>query len=152
MANCPKCHSEACVKDGIINGRQRYRCKGCGYRHTVAERGAGAAVRRQALQLYLEGMGFRAIGRFLEVSHVAVYYWIKSFGKAVESVRNTATEVKVVEMDELHSYVGHKKTTAGSGRLLIDMGDGSSAALWAPATRKRGGGSGRTSSVLESKR
>ncbi len=96
--------------------------------------------------------GFRAIGRFLEVSHVAVYYWIKSFGKAVELVRNTATEVKVVEMDELHSYVGHKKTTAGSGRLLIDMGDGSSAALWAPATRKRGGGSGRTSSVLESKR
>ncbi|NOU22039.1 MAG: IS1 family transposase, partial [Methyloglobulus sp.] len=60
---------------------------------------------RQALQLYLEGMGFRAIGRFLEVSHVAVYYWVKSFGKAVESARNTTTEVKVVEMDELHSYV-----------------------------------------------
>ena len=107
---------------------------------------------RQALQLCLEGMGFRAIGRFLEVSHVAVYYWIKSFGKAVESVRSAATEVKVVEMDELHSHVGHKKTTAGSGRLLIDMGDGSSAALWAPATRERGGGSGRTSSVLGSKR
>ena len=123
MANCPKCHGE-----GIVNGRQRYRCKGCGYRHTVAERGA---VRRQALQLYLEGMGFRAIGRFLGVS-----YWIKSFGKAVESVRSTATEVKVVEMEELHSHVGHKKTTAGSGRLLIDMG----------------GGSGRTSSVLGSKR
>jgi len=70
------------------------------------------------------------------VSHVAVYYWIKSFGKAVESVRSAATEVKVVEMDELHSHVGHKKTTAGSGRLLIDMG----------------GGSGRTSSVLGSKR
>ena len=127
MGNCPKCHGEGCVKDGIVSGRQRYRCKGCGYRHTVAERGAGAAVRRQALQLYMEGMG---------VSHVAVYYWIKSFGKAVESVRSTATEVKVVEMEELHSHVGHKKTTAGSGRLLIDMG----------------GGSGRTSSVLGSKR
>lgn len=84
--NCPKCHGERCVKDGIVNGRQRYRCKGCGYRHTVAERGAGVAVRRQTLQLYLEGMGFRAIGRFLEVSHVAVYYWIKAFGEAVGSV------------------------------------------------------------------
>ncbi|NOS75966.1 MAG: IS1 family transposase [Methyloglobulus sp.] len=88
------------------------------------------------MQLYLEGMGFRAIGRFLGVSHVAVYYWVRSFGKAVESVRNAATEAKVVEMDELHSYVGHKKTTAGSypqgtsGRLLIDMGNGSSVALW----------------------
>jgi transposase-like protein len=151
MANCPKCHGEGCVKDGIVNGRQRYRCKACGYRHTVAERGAGAAVRRQALQLYLEGMGFRAIGRFLEVSHVAVYYWVKSFGKAVGSVRNTATEVKVVEMDELHSYVGHKKTTAGFGRLLIDMGDGSSVALWAPATWKQGGGSGQPLNGQESK-
>ena len=81
-----------------------------------------------------------------------MYYWIKAFGKAVESVRNTATEVKVVEMDELHSYVGRKKTTAGSGRLLIDMGAGSSAALWAPATRKPGGGSGRTLSGPGSKR
>jgi transposase-like protein len=149
MANCPKCHGEGCVKDGLVNGRQRYRCKGCGYRHTVAERGAGAAVRRQALQLYLEGMGFRAIGRFLGVSHVAVYYWVKSFGKAVESVRNTDGEVKVVEMDELHSYVGHKKITAGFGRLLIDMEDGSSVALWVPATRKRGGGSGRPLNGLE---
>ena len=149
MGNCPKCHGEGCVKDGIVSGRQRYRCKGCGYRHTVAERGA---VRRQALQLYLEGMGFRAIDRFLEAGHVAVHYWVKSFGKAVESVRSAATEVKVVEMDELHSHVGHKKTTAGSGRLLIDMGDGSSAALWASATRERGGGSGRISSVLGSKR
>jgi len=148
MGTCPKCHGEGCAKDGIVSGRQRYRCKGCGYRHTVAERGAG----RQALQLYLEGMGLRAIGRFLGVSHVAVYYWIKSFGKEVESVHNTAAEVKVVEMDELHSHVGHKKTTAGSGRLLIDMGDGSSAALWASATRERGGGSGRISSVLGSKR
>ncbi len=152
MANCPKCHGVECVKDGIINGRQRYRCKGRGYRHTVTERGVGAAVRRQALQLYLEGMGFRAIGRFLEVSHVAVYYWIKSFGKAVESVRNTDGEIKVVEMDELHSYVGHKKTTVGSGQLLIDMGNGPSVALWAPATRKRGGDFGRTLSVLKSKR
>lgn len=152
MAICPKCHGEGCVKDGIVNGRQRHRCKGCGYRHTVAERGAGAAVRRQALQLYLEGMGFRAIGRFLEVSHVAVYYWVKAFGKAVESVRNTDGEVKVVEMDELHSYVGHKKTTAGYGRLLIDMGDGSSVALWVPATRERDESSGRTLSGMESKR
>ncbi|MDD5581220.1 MAG: IS1 family transposase, partial [Methylobacter sp.] len=32
---CPKCRSEACVKAGIVQGRQRYRCKDCGYRHTV---------------------------------------------------------------------------------------------------------------------
>jgi DNA-binding NarL/FixJ family response regulator len=30
------------------------------------------SVKRQALQLYLEGLGFRSIGRFLGVSHVSV--------------------------------------------------------------------------------
>ena len=31
MENCPKCQSATCVKDGIVQGRQRYRCKGCSY-------------------------------------------------------------------------------------------------------------------------
>jgi len=38
--------------------------------------------RRYRPELYLEGLGFRAIGRFLNCSHVAVYNWIKEFGKA----------------------------------------------------------------------
>jgi hypothetical protein len=28
-----------------------------------------SAVKRQALELYLEGLGFRSIGRFLQCSH-----------------------------------------------------------------------------------
>jgi hypothetical protein len=33
-------------------------------------------VKRQALQLYFEGLGFRSIGSFLGVSHVSVQKWI----------------------------------------------------------------------------
>jgi transposase-like protein len=39
MSDCPKCKRVECIeciKDGIVGGRQRYRCKACGYRHTVA--------------------------------------------------------------------------------------------------------------------
>lgn len=36
---CPKCNSENCVKAGIINERQRYRCKECGYYFTVKKNG-----------------------------------------------------------------------------------------------------------------
>ena len=71
--------------------------------------------------MYLEGMGFRSIGRLLGFSHVAVYQWIKSFGEQVEGVKSSKP-AKIVEIDELHSYVGYKKTIAGSGLLLIDMG------------------------------
>ena len=66
MENCPKCQSATCVKDGIVQGRQHYRCKGCSYRHTVKERGLGADKKRQALELYLEGLGFsRPLNNYL---------------------------------------------------------------------------------------
>ena len=74
--------------------------------------------------MYLEGLGFRSIGRILKVSHVSVYNWIRSFGKIVESLRSSKTP-EIVEIDELHSYIGNKKTTAGYGLLLIDLGKSS---------------------------
>lgn len=139
--NCPKCGSLDCAKDGIVKERQRYRCKSCGYRHTVQYRGISPATKRQALQLYLEGLGFRSIGRFLKCSHVAVYNWIKAHGESIEAIRSAAG-VEVVEMDEMHTYIGSKKTIAGYGLLLIDMGSGSSTAKWAPATPTPGESSG----------
>jgi hypothetical protein len=69
-------------------------------------------------------LGFRAIGRFLNCSHAAVYNWIKAYG---ESIRSTAG-VEVVELDEMPTDIGSKKTSAGSGWLLIEMASGSSTA------------------------
>jgi transposase-like protein len=37
--NCPKCGLTDCTKDGIVKGKQRHKCKSCGYRHTVQQRG-----------------------------------------------------------------------------------------------------------------
>ena len=37
-------------------------------------------VRQQALKLYLEGLGFRAIGRELNVSNVTVLNWVRAYG------------------------------------------------------------------------
>jgi transposase len=39
------------------------------------------SMKKQALHLYLEGLGFRSIGRLLGVSNVSVLNRIKSFGK-----------------------------------------------------------------------
>ena len=82
-------------------------------------------MKRQALHLYLEGLGFRSIGRFLKVSHVSIQQWIKRFGKGEMEIK-TEKNISVVEMDELHTYIGSKKTTAGYGLLLIEIGKGSS--------------------------
>ncbi len=65
MITCPKCGCEESTKDGIVKGRQRHKCKSCGDRHTVQHCGGGKSftLKRQALELYLEGLGFRSIGR-----------------------------------------------------------------------------------------
>ena len=149
MIICPKCCSEKCVKDGIIKGRQRYRCKSCNFRHTVQHRGKSPDIKRQALELYLEGLGFRSIGRFLKCSHVAVYNWIKSFGKAAKELRSDSA-LKIVEMDEMHTYVSSKKTTAGYGLLLIDMEKDLSTAYWATAAQQPANNFGMPSKIKKS--
>jgi len=132
MLNCPRCSSADRVKSGAINGQQRYKCKACRYLYTVAHKSdtSTAAQRRMAVTLYLEGLGFRSIGRILGFSHVAIYQWIKALGEEVAQIKRSAAQI--VEMDEMHSYVGHKKTIVGSGLLLIDLGNASSMLSLAP--------------------
>jgi len=64
--DCPKCQNHKSVKDGIVKGKQRYKCKSCNYRYTVELKSTAKPknTKRQALELYLEGLGFRSIGRF----------------------------------------------------------------------------------------
>lgn len=142
MVRCPRCVQEGCVKDGIVRGRQRWRCRECSYRHTVQQRGKDTHLKRQAIELYLEGLGFRSIGRFLKVSHVTVYNWIRAFGGKLEELRS-AEEIEIVEMDEMHTYLGSKKTLAGYGLLLIGLGESSSSARLAQGTRQREEPSGK---------
>lgn len=136
MDSCPKCSSRNFRKDGIVKSRQRYFCKDCKRHFTVEQVGKSNKLKRDALILYLEGLGFRSVGRFLNVSHVAVFNWIKSFGEKLDEFRNTE-DIKVVELDEMHTYIGSKKTIVGSGLLLIEMGTGSSIARLALGEQKQ---------------
>jgi transposase len=113
--NCPKCKSSNHKKNGKVNGRQRYKCHDCGYNYTVEMKSTASStsVKRQALQLYLEGLGFRSIGRFLGVSHVSVYNWIRKFGQELEDLKSE-NDIEIVELDEMHTYIGNKK-------ILLDL-------------------------------
>ncbi len=129
MLNCPRWSSAARVKSGILIDRQRYKCKECQYLYTVSHKSdtSTSAQRRLAVTLYLEGLGFRSIGRILGFSHVAIYQWIHALGKEVAQIKRPSAQI--VELDELHSSV---KTIAGAGLLLIDLGNASSMLSLAP--------------------
>jgi transposase-like protein len=136
--NCPKCLCDKRVKSGFVKGIQRYKCKECGCNYTVELKSTAKPkfMKKQALHLYLEGLGFRSIGRFLGVSNVTVLNWIRSFGKEVQELNSESQEIEMVEVDEMHSYIGSKKTIVGYGLLLIDMGKDSSISLLATEAKK----------------
>ena len=78
---CPKCESTDATKSGLVGGRQRFKCKNCGYHYTVPKVGKEINTYYvvKALQLYLEGVSYREIERLLGVSHVSVMNWVKKY-------------------------------------------------------------------------
>ena len=146
--NCPKCKSLDVRKDGKVKSKQRFYCSKCDYHFTVEKKATAASelVKKNALLLYLEGLGFRSIGRFLKVSHVSVYKWIKDFGEQLEPLKSEH-HIKVVELDELHTYISQKKTIAGYGLLLIEMGKNSSTVYLVPGEAKQANNSGTPSKI-----
>ena len=148
MERCPKCKSKKFRKDGRAKQRQRYKCNDCNYRFTVERIGKPNKLKRDALVLYLQGLGFRAIGRFLNVSNVTVLNWIRSFGKKVAEIRSPE-KIEIVEMDEMHRYLDSKRTVADPqdgeqyGLLLIEIGSKSSIVKLASGESKHEKGSGK---------
>ena len=71
---CPHCQSEAVVKYGMAgNGKARYRCQqgdSCGrtFIHAYTYPGRMPEVKRQIVEMTLNGSGIRDIARVLQVS------------------------------------------------------------------------------------
>jgi len=72
--DCSRCKSFEHLKSGIVQGRQRYTCKSCNYHYTVLAKSdvKSAETRRMVFEMYLDGLGFRAIGRILKISYGTV--------------------------------------------------------------------------------
>jgi transposase-like protein len=113
MNRCLHCQSEALVKAGRnVSGSQRYQCKRC-RRHSTFEpqvHGYPTATRDQALCLYLEGSGLRRIGRLLHVHHQTVANWINARHATLPAQAPQPQAAAVIELDELYTFVGSKKT------------------------------------------
>lgn len=118
MNRCPYCHSaENQIKAGRTKaGSQRFRCKLCQRRYTPdpKERGYPEALRRQAVRLYADGMNFRRIARQLRVNHQTVINWVNAYAASLPSETALPEETPVIELDELHSFIGKKKTPSTS--------------------------------------
>src|SRR5918911_4667741 len=114
MLTCPHCHrSTQQVKNGRTPaGSQRYRCQACRRKYTPDPRpqGYGADLRRRAVQLYVDGMNLRRIGRTLGVVHQTVANWVAAHANALpDQPPQPASPVAVADLDALYTFVGDKK-------------------------------------------
>ncbi len=123
--NCPKCDSDQVVRSGIVQGRQRYRCKKCDYHFTVDKLGKRIDNYYvvKALQLHLEGLSLREIERILGVSHVSVMNWIRQYHIKVPEQRDYRPTYKVLDHAELVEYVRDKGYLSGAGMVITELGD-----------------------------
>jgi transposase-like protein len=67
MTECPKCGLVKTVKNGCHLGRQRHRCKDCGFQFTRATpKGRPASEKATAVLLYTLGLSLNSIARTLK--------------------------------------------------------------------------------------
>jgi transposase-like protein len=123
--HCPMCSSELSVKNGIVRGKQRYRCKDCGCNYTQSSLyRIPRSQREEAIKLYLEGVGFRGIERHTGISHVTVMRWVKALADRIEADTSEQDKrVAIMELDEMWHFIGKKKTNAGSGSHGTETGN-----------------------------
>jgi transposase-like protein len=87
MNRCPYCQAEdAQVRAGRnLSGTQRLKCQHCRRRYTpqpLPDR-YPAALRLDAVRLYLSGLSFRAVGRRMNVNHQSIINWVNTYAQAL---------------------------------------------------------------------
>jgi transposase-like protein len=118
MKKCPYCQAETHqMKAGRTeSGSQRYRCGSCQRRYTPEPKAHGYpdTMHQQAVKLYSDGLNYRRIGRVLGVDHVTVMLWVKAHVDQLPELPPQPNDVGVIELDELFTFVGKKKTKSTS--------------------------------------
>lgn len=113
MNQCPGCkQTTRQVKVGkTLAGSQRYKCQHCSKKYTpeAKTRGYSKEVRDRAVRMYVDGLSFRRVARHVGVHHQTVVDWVNAHEEALPQAP-VPEQVEVVEMDELFTYIGEKKT------------------------------------------
>src|SRR5690554_2795907 len=122
---CPKCsQSNAIVKSGIVNNKQRYLCKTCVYHFTV--RKIGKKIDNyyivKAIQLYMEGLSLREIERVLGVSHSTISNWIKKYNIRKPDLNIYDPSYKILTFEEMQAFFAEEQVFTDKGVLVTELG------------------------------
>lgn len=119
MQCCPRCDSEKTVKNGNHLGRQRHRCRGCGFQFTrKTPRGRAAHEKAAAVLLYTMGLPFSTIARIYGTAPSSVMRWVQSFAE-----KNTGKpepgQAVIVELDAMWLSLHAAEAVSGNGQIIV---------------------------------
>ncbi len=116
---CPSCAATTRQTKAGRNrcGTQRLQCGHCRRYYTLAphKKGYPDATRTLALKMVVDGTNFRRTARLVGVCPQTVINWVTAACDALP-VRPVPSTADVVEMDELYTFVTHKKTSPTSAQ------------------------------------
>ena len=117
---CKRCRAEEHIRNGLMRGKQRYRCKACGLNFTdTPPRGMPLAMKVSAVLLYVSGLSMNRTAKLLGVSTPTVMAWIERFAEVYAQKPEPKGRAVVVELDEMWHFLKKSRTSSGSGKLGI---------------------------------
>src|SRR5829696_1810410 len=117
---CKRCGSEEHVKNGLMRGQQRYRCKDCGLNFTnTPARGKPLALKATAVLLYVSGLSMNRTAKLLGISTPTIQAWLEPFAAAYAQKPEPEGRAVVIELDEMWHYLKKSSRPYGSGQLGI---------------------------------
>ncbi len=125
---CKHCGSAERVKNGFVQGKQRYECLSCGktYREGDLREKYNLETKLRVIKWYLEGAGIMSIERMEKVPNPLIIKWIRKFSSILRKRLNEAEipeeakKIEIIELDELFTYCQKKLTASTYGLLLIE--------------------------------
>ena len=80
----------------------------CKYTPEPKQHGYSDEMRKQAVQMYVDGINLRRIARHFGIHHRTVSLWVQASAASLPEAP-VPKEVKTAEMDELFTFIGNKK-------------------------------------------
>ena len=125
MPKCKNCDNEKVVKSGFVRGKQRYKCKSCGYNFIEGDARTNekiAAKKAMCVLFYSLGKGsYNMLAKIFNTWPSLVYRWIVEAGAKLPK-QEVSGEIKQMEFDEMWHFIKNKKTNFGSSKPLTVVG------------------------------
>jgi transposase-like protein len=108
---CAKCRSGNISKNGHNPGAQRYVCRECGVTFSEKPLKFSREIKKEAIEMVLNGIGIRKTAEFVKSSPASVINWLKETHTILKAVRKeeripeTPDIPDIIEFDGIYTFV-----------------------------------------------